>query len=164
MKKMSLLAVGIGLCLLIPRATAQVLPGSTNIAYRVGQVILPERLLLDSSLTASFDARPLRLDLPPEVKLQLLRFEKFREAYLNRQQDLLRKMRGATDDDRARIRAQLQALRDEWLQRTRAFREEARARIRELQDELPRYREALSDARQDALDAASSSRKRRGDE
>ncbi|HYT58779.1 MAG TPA: hypothetical protein VEL06_01325 [Haliangiales bacterium] len=164
MKKMSLLVVGIGLWLLIPRAATQIVPGSTNIANRVGQVILPERLLLDSSLTASFDARPLRLDLPPEVKLQLLRFEKFREAYLNRQQDLLRKMRGATDDDRARIRAQLQALRDEWLQRTRAFREEARARIRELQDELPRYREALTDARQNALDAASSSRKRRGDE
>jgi hypothetical protein len=131
---------GLGLCLVVLPAAAQIVPGSTNIADRVAQVILPERP-----------------DLPLDIRQRLLRFEKLREAYLARQQDLLRKLRaGSTDDDRARIRAQLQALRQDWLERTRAFQEEATTRLRELPNELPKYRELLQDTRPDTV------RKRRG--
>ena len=103
--------------------------------------------------------RPERPELPPEIKSKVLRFEKLREAYLDRQQGLLRKLRGATDADRAQVRAQLQALRDEWLEKARSFREEARTRIRELQDDLPKYREPF-DPKEGALDPV---HKRRGD-
>jgi len=159
------LAVGLGLCLLIPAASAQILPGTTNIANRVGQVILPERLWPDNSSANPSSLRPLRQDirpdLPAEVKSRVVRFESFRETYLARQEELLRKLRGATDADRDQIRRQLQQLREDWLDRARAFREEARTRMRELRDtELPKYREALTDAKEGALDAG---HKRRGD-
>ena len=103
--------------------------------------------------------RPERPELPPQIKSKVLRFEKLREAYLDRQQGLLRKLRGATDADRAQVRAQLQALRDEWLEKARSFREEARARLRELPDELPKYRELLQES---VTDAASQSHPHRG--
>jgi hypothetical protein len=56
-------------------------------------------------------------------------------------------------------------LRDEWLDNARAFKEETRTRLEELKGELsPKYREALDAAKQNALDAAKSARKRRGGE
>jgi hypothetical protein len=49
----------------------------------------------------------------------------------------------------------MQVLRDEWLDKSRAFKEETRTRVEELKGELsPKYREALDEARQRALDAA----------
>ena len=89
-----------------------------------------------------------------------MRFEKFRESYLARQKELLGKLNGASNDDRELIRRQLQQLRDDWLERARAFKEDARTRMRELQDQLPKYRDALIDAKEGALDQV---RKRRGD-
>ena len=166
MKRWILLAAGLGLGLLAPSASAQVAPGLTNIADRVGKVILPGQGPLDSSPTTVV-SRPPRLerpDLPQEIKVRIAQFAKSRETYLAREQELKRKLQGATDDDRARIRAQLQALRDEWLERARALREDPRARLQELQDELPRYRDALRDAKEGALDSINSTRKRRGGE
>src|SRR6185437_4908415 len=156
MNRLSSLAIGgLSLCLLVPSAAAQIASGSTNIADRVAQVILPDRISLDSPLapvTSLRPPRPERPDLPLDIRQRLLLFEKLREAYLARQQDLLRKLRsGPTDDDRARIRAQLQALRQDWLERTRAFQEEATTRLRELPNELPKYRELLQDTRPDTV-------------
>jgi hypothetical protein len=151
----SLVIGGLGFCLLVFPASAQIVPGSTNIADRVAQVILPDRIALDSSMAPVSGIRPTRPerpDLPLDIRQRLLRFEKLREAYLARQQDLLRKLHaGATDDDRARIRAQLQALRQDWLERSRAFQEEATTRLRELPNELPKYRELLQDTRPDTV-------------
>jgi len=166
-KLLSLLMVGLGLRLLVPSASAQILPGSTNIADRVSRIILPGSILQDSASPSPISIRPPRperQDLAPEIKQRIVRFERSRETYLARQEELLHKLRTATAEDRARIRAQLQALRDEWLDRARAFREEARTRMKELQDELPKYREALTDAKEGALDAVNPGRKRRGDE
>lgn len=164
MNKLILTAVGFGLWL-IPSASAQVTLGSTNIADRVSQIILPDGVLLNSTSPATIGLRPPRPerpDLPPEIKSKVLRFEKLREAYLDRQQDLLRKLRGATTDaDRNKYRAQLQTLRDEWLEKARSFREEARARIRDFQSDLPKYREAW-DSPEGPLDGANTTRKRRG--
>ena len=72
----------------------------------------------------------------------------------------MRKLNRATGTERELIRKQLQQLRDEWLERARSFREEAKTRLRELQDQLPRYRDALIDAKEGALDQI---HKRRGD-
>ena len=162
MKKLILTAVGFALWLVIPSASAQITVGSTNIADRVSQIILPDGVLLNATSPAAISLRPPRPErpeLPPQIIIKVLRFEKLREAYLARQQGLLRKLRGATDADRAQVRAQLQALRDEWLEKARSFREEARTRIRELQDDLPKYREPF-DPKEGALDPV---HKRRGD-
>ena len=172
MKKfgMPLAAMVLGLGLLSTSALAQ--SSSTNIADRVARIILPDPAALNSSISApgGVDVRPSRSerpDFPPELKLRLRSFESLRETYLARQQELLKKFRGAsTDQDRERLRAQLQALRDEWLDRARAFNEEARTRLEEMKKgELSsKYSEALDAAKQNALDAARSARKRRGDE
>ena len=104
MKKLYFLALGLGLLSLHPAASAQTLPGSNDIAERVGQVILPERILPDSSSTGRSGLRPPRLDIRPElpqaIKSRIVRFEESREKYLARQQELLRKLDRATDKDR----------------------------------------------------------------
>ncbi len=167
MKKFLLAAVGVGLWLLLPSALAQ--STSTNIADNVARIILPDPPGLNSPIAGPIAFRPSRSerpDFPPELKLRLRSFESLREMYLVRQEALLRKLRGATtDEDRERLRAQLQSLRDEWLEKARAFKEETRTRLEELKGELsPKYREALDAAKQNALEAAKSARKRRGEE
>src|SRR5689334_17783651 len=80
MKRLSSLAIGgLCLCLLVPTAAAQIASGSTNIADRVAQVILPDRISLDSPLapvTSLRPPRPERPDLPLDIRQRLLRFEK----------------------------------------------------------------------------------------
>ena len=168
MKNFVLPAVVLGLGLLVPSAWAQGNSGSTNIADRVARIILPDPAALNSPMAgAPVGGRPSRSerpDFPPELKLRLRSFESLRETYLARQEELLKKWRGATDQDRERLRAQLQVLREEWLDKARAFKEETRTRVEELKGELPKYREALDAARENALDAAKSARKRRGGE
>jgi len=162
MNKYNSLPVGLCLWLLVSSAAAQIVPGSTNVAAKKGQVILPDAA--SSTTTAGRPPRSERPELPQEIQKRIDRFEKSRESYLARQQELLRKLnaKGATDEDRAQIRAQLQSLRDEWYDRARAFREEARTRMKDLQAELPKHRDALNDAKEGALDTIKD-HKRRGD-
>src|ERR1041385_4820706 len=163
MKQFVLPAVVLGLWLLQPSAIAQ--GTSTNIANRVARIILPDPAALNSPVASPIaDTRPSRSerpDFPPELRSRLRSFESLREIYLARQEELLKKWRGATSDqDRERLRSQLQALRDEWLDSARAFREETRVRLEELKGELsPKYREALDAAKQNAQDAAKAARK-----
>jgi hypothetical protein len=67
---------------------------------------------------------------------------------------LRKKLRTATtDQDRERLRAQLQVLRDEWLERSRALKEETRTRLEEMKNDLSsKYREPLDEAKQRALE------------
>jgi hypothetical protein len=168
MNKFVLPAVVLGLGLLLPSAWAQG-AGSTNIADRVARVILPDPAALNSPIANAPGTRPSRSerpDFPPELKLRLRSFESLREIYLARQEELKKKWRGATtDQDRERLRAQLLVLREDWLDKARAFKEETRTRLEELKGELsPKYREILDEARQRALDAAAERKPRRGGE
>jgi hypothetical protein len=169
MKNFVLPAVVLGLGLLVPSALAQGNSGSTNIADRVARIILPDPAGLNSPIAgAPVGVRPSRSerpDFPPELKLRLRSFESLREIYVAQEEELRKKWRGATTkQDREQLRAQLQGLRDEWMDKARAFKEETRTRVEELKGELPKYREALDAARENALDAAKSARKRRGEE
>jgi len=168
MKNFVLPALVLGLGLLLPSAFAQGNSGSTNIADHVARIILPDPAALNSPINSPTGVRPSRSerpDFPPELKLRLRSFESLRETYLARQEELRKKWRGATtQQDREQLRAQLQGLRDEWMDKARAFKEETRTRVEELKGELPKYREALDAARESALDAAKSARKRRGEE
>ena len=168
MKKFVLPAVLLGLGLLLPSAWAQGTSGSTNIADRVARIILPDPAALNSPTASPTGVRPSRSerpDFPPELKLRLRSFENLRELYLAQQQELVKKLRGATtSQDRERLRAQLQVLRDEWLDKARAFKEETRTRLEELKSELsPKYGELLDEARKRALDAAAEHKRPRND-
>jgi len=157
--KFVLPAVLISLWLLNPSASAQGASGSTNIADRVARIILPDPAALNSPNasppTGVRPSRSERPDFPPELKQRLRSFESLREIYLA-QEELRKKLKAATtDQDRERLRAQLQVLRDEWLDKSRAFKEETRTRLEEMKSELsPKYREALDEAKQRALDTA----------
>ena len=169
MKKFILPAVVLGLGLLLPSAWAQGNSGSTNIADRVGRIILPDPAALNSPIASAPGGRPSRSErpeFPAELKLRLRSFESLRESYLARQEDLRKKWRGAaTDQDRERLRAQLLVLRDEWLDKARAFKEETRTRLEEMKPELSlKYREALDAAKQSALEAAVEHKRPRNDE
>src|SRR5437016_10296284 len=169
MKNFVLSAVVLGLGLLLPSARAQGNSGSTNIADRVARIILPDPAALNSSAASVPGGRPSRLErpeFPAELKLRLRSFESLREIYLARQQELVKKFRGATtNQDREQLRAQLQVLHDEWRDKALSFKEETRTRLEELKGELsPKYREILDEARQHALDAAAARKPRRGGE
>ena len=132
---------------------------------RSGVVITTDRL--DDALAVPSDLIPRpereeRPELPAEIRDRILQFENLREAYLARERELIQRVRGATEEDRDRLREQLKELREDWLRRARSIREEARERQRELLRELPKHREALEQAREQALDAARETRERRG--
>ena len=158
MMKFALPAVVLAFGLFIPSALAQVTSGATNIADRVARIILPDPAALNSPIASPIGVRPSRSerpDFPPELKQRLRSFESLREIYLA-QEELRKKLKAAnTDQDRERLRAQLQVLREEWLDKSRTLKEETRTRLEELKGELsPKYREALDAAKQNALDAA----------
>ena len=123
-----------------------------------GRVVLPDSdqpTSVDSINTLSQLQRPTRLEqnkLPPEVQERLRIFEQVRKRYLEQQEILRRRLLGATDQDRARIRAQIQTLREHWLERARQLRQEFKDRQRELLDKLPGHREVLENAREAARD------------
>jgi len=159
MKKFVLPAMVLGLGLLLPSAWAQGNSGSTNIADRVARIILPDPASLNSSTANVPGGRPSRSErpeFPAELKLRLRSFESLREVYLARQEELRKKWRGAaTDQDRERLRAQLLGLREEWLDKARAFKEETRTRLEELKGELSyKYGDLLNEAKRRALEEA----------
>src|SRR6266516_3632164 len=91
MKKFLLPAVVLGLGLLLPSARAQGNSGSTNIADRVGRIILPDPAALNSPAAGAPGGRPSRSErpeFPAELKLRLRSFESLREIYLARQEEL----------------------------------------------------------------------------
>ena len=149
----------LGLGLLLPSAWAQGNSGSTNIADRVARIILPDPASLNSSTANVPGGRPSRSErpeFPAELKLRLRSFESLREVYLARQEELRKKWRGAaTDQDRELLRAQLLVLREEWLDKARAFKEETRTRLEELKGELSyKYGDLLNEAKRRALEEA----------
>ncbi|HWN95535.1 MAG TPA: hypothetical protein VNT99_10915 [Methylomirabilota bacterium] len=84
--------------------------------------------------------------LPPEIKEKVRQFEKAREAFINREENLRRQLDGAaTDRDRNSIRQHIKENLDQWREQARQFRDEARERARELQRDLPNHREALEE-------------------
>ena len=157
MMKFVLPALVFAFGLFLPSALAQGTPGSTNIADRVARIILPDPAALNSPIasptTAVRPSRSERPDFPPELKQRLRSFESLREIYLA-QEELRKKLRAATtDQDRERLRAQMQILQDEWQDKSRAFKEETRTRLEELKGELSfKYGELLDEAKRAAAE------------
>ena len=114
----------------------------------------------------NFTALPDRLErqrLPAEIKDRLRRFEQARDRYVKEEQALLKRLRGAaTDEERDRVRAQLEKQRQDLLDRAKNLREDVSKRLEEIRGRLRPMSEVLDDARQSARDSAGTVRKRRG--
>jgi hypothetical protein len=74
-------------------------------------------------------------------------FERAREAYLQKQRELERRLKGATDAERERIREQLKDRRAAWLEQHKQFQAELRERLRDIKREIPSLRSALDESR-----------------
>jgi hypothetical protein len=104
--------------------------------------------------------------LPLMIREKLRLFEEKREAYLAEQLDLLRQLRGASSEERARLREQLREQRKNWLEEAKQIREQARVRLQEMKQELANHGEVIEAARERARERAAEgaerARERRG--
>jgi len=155
------------LCLWIGLAQgfAQTNPTPTLNDTRSGKVVAaPDPPLASDSLTPvvrpKIQERP---DLTPEVQDRLQRFRREAKAYLDKEQELKKRLQGANDQERARLRAQLEELRQKNLERVRELREELRTRGDELRDKLRDHADVINSATKDKARDAHSNRDRRGD-
>jgi hypothetical protein len=72
--------------------------------------------------------RPEYTKISPEVRQKLIEFQKTRERYLQEQQRLIKEFKGASEDERDRIRDLIRNKRERWLDQSRRIREDARER------------------------------------
>ena len=136
-------------------AGAQVLTPAAR-DTRNGQVVLSDPQAVDNNVKP--DANQ-----PREIRERLARFEQAREEYRREQERLRKALAGAaTEKERDRVREQIRAARDAWLDRLKSIREELKDRLPELRRRLPELGEVLDNARNNARDTVNSVRKRRG--
>ena len=95
-----------------------------------------------------------RLRASEQIREKLQDFEEQREAYLQAQQQLMRRLRGATEADREKLREMIQANRREWLDLAEQTRQQARDRVQQLREQLPSVREVMEAAREQAREQA----------
>ena len=81
-----------------------------------------------------------RSALSPEVKERLRKFEREREAYLQKQRELEKRLKGATEQERERIRELIKDRRIAWEEQHKQLQADLRDRLRDLK------RTAISDA------------------
>jgi hypothetical protein len=91
---------------------------------------------------------------PDSVKTLIMNFDATRDKYLAQQRALLRQLRSATPEERAKIRAELQENRAAFLTELKDFREDLRKDLRDLRgkishQEFLRIIEAAGDASRD---------------
>lgn len=131
---------------------------------RTGRIVVSDQQANVEGATIS--ALPDRLErqrLPAEIKDRLRRFELARDRYVKEEQALLKRLRGAaTDEERDRVRAQLEKQRQDLLDRAKNLREDVSKRIEDIRGRLRPMSEVLDDARQNARDSGKPVRKRRG--
>jgi hypothetical protein len=122
--------------------TSVPLTGATTVK---GQVVVPDRPTAPdvASVTALRPDRVERPALSPAVQTRIERFKVEARAYLQRQEALKKKLVGANDADRAAIRAQIEELRHKWLEDSKRFRTDTKARAPELIRKLPGYKEVI---------------------
>ena len=109
------------------------------------------------------DDRDLMRDLknaPEPVKTLILSFDATRDKYLAEQRTLLKELRGATPDQRAKIREQLQGNRQAFLAELKSFRQDLRKDLQDLKGEIS-HREVLR-ILEAARDAARDHERHRG--
>jgi len=101
------------------------------------------------SPTSTDSTRPSNLAarsaLSPEVKERLRKFEREREAYLQKQRELEKRLKGATEQERERIRELIKDRRAVWEEQHRQSQAELKDRMREISRTA--IRDALDETR-----------------
>lgn len=150
MKKGFTTVVALWFCLAAASVWAQNTVSPTPQKPAEGRVIVPEEPVQVSptdATTPKRPSRPERQELTPEIKDKLKQFNVAREAYIAKQTELEKKARGASDEERRKIREQLKERRERWLEQAKKFRDESRDRLREIRTDSPSLREALEEKR-----------------
>jgi hypothetical protein len=119
-------------------------PANTDLG---GRVVVPSTTPTAPVTTDSLRPLAEKRTLPAEVNLRLERFKADAQAYLARQETLRRAWQGASADERARIRLQLENLRAEWLKRAKELRKDFTDRREELLRQMPSHQELLMEER-----------------
>jgi hypothetical protein len=137
-------------------------PANTS-RQRAGRIIVPEKAPIGALNPAT--VRPVRPELDPlspEVKARVQTFERYANEYLKQQEEIRKRNKGTTDQDREKIRAQFKELQERWREQSEAAREQFLERRQELKDRLPSHRELLENAREQGREAIRDQRQRRG--
>jgi hypothetical protein len=131
---------------------------------RDGRIVVSEQQAADFGINPNVGPTAIdRQNLSEAVKSRVQRFELSRDAYLREQEQLRKRLSGATTEgERERVRALIREQRVEWLRRMRELRAQSKDRIAELRRQLPSKGEVLDAARENARDAIQEIRKRRG--
>lgn len=166
---------GLVAAVLVVGGALQAQSGDTNQASladssdRKGQVVAPLEPVTTDVATGSglIGSTVTRLqDVPQQIRERLQQFESMRETYLKQQNELLRQLKGANDEQRELIREKLREQRQQWLEQSKLFREQARERLAELKEKLLQHQDVLDAARERAReqldDAKERVRERRG--
>ena len=122
-----------GLAMIALSAHAEDRVKKPEIGANGGQIVRPER-----------PERPDRPQLPPEIRRLLAVFEKARDTYLEKQKELLKQLKDATEEQKAALREQLKENQDKFAK----IRAELRERLKELRDQLPKHRDAIDAAKE----------------
>lgn len=157
MKKLTLLlTVGVlGATMLAARAADRPLrddTSGTDDSTRVRPPAPEDRRGRDGKVVDRPTPRPERPDgverptLPAEVKALMEKFETAREEFMKEQREIEKQLKGATEEEREKIREQLKTKREEWLEKTKELREEIKKRIDELKDDKLKDRPQVLDA------------------
>ena len=131
--KQAVLGTVVGLAMIALSAHAEDRVKKPEIGANGGQVVRPER-----------PERPDRPQLPPEIRRLLAVFEKARDTYLEKQKELLKQLKDATEEQKAALREQLKENQDKFAK----IRAELRERLKELRDQLPKHRDAIDAAKE----------------
>jgi len=81
-------------------------------------------------------------------------FKQAQAKFLEEQKQLRQKLKESTEDDRDRIRTEIQAKRETFLEQQRDTREEIRKRLTELKDRLKDHTDVIEAAQDQAKDKA----------
>ena len=134
--KQAVLGTVVGLAMIALSAHAEDRVKKPEIGANGGQVVRPER--------PERPERPDRPQLPPEIRRLLAVFEKARDTYLEKQKELLKQLKDATEEQKAALREQLKENQDKFAK----IRAELRERLKELRDQLPKHRDAIDAAKE----------------
>jgi gas vesicle protein len=124
---------------------------------RVGQVLSPSTTDPASNPAPGFTGS-LGTTISQDVKDRLQRFNQLREAYLAERRELERRLKGAAEEDREKIRNLMRERLDAWREKLRAQREDLQDRLDQLKAALPQHQDVIDAARDRARDAATSAR------
>ena len=93
-------------------------------------------------------------DASGELKKIRDEFKQVQNRFVEEQKELRQKLKEATEDDRARIRNEIQTKRQSFVDQQVQVRDEIRRLMQDLKDKLKDHRDVLDAAKEDAKDKA----------